>query len=562
MSNTISPPKKKSGARPIYLILFIILITLVAIFVNAAIRRSLDTNEKTIQTIRHLSSQAYKLSALEWQIIGEGTTTPEIMEDIETTQQEIQAALAELEVQDPENIQPIQTAYSAYFSAISEEIELISEGQQEAAMELDEEKTDPAFEKLVEAISSTHSIYDARLTQIKQQSNLGFNFLLLSIIAIMTVAFWQFQRTQISVEREHLDQLNDINLKLESNQSLLEQRVIERTRELESRVSQMEIIATIARSITTMQDLEQLLPFICQAVSQQFDIYHTGIFLLDERNEYAALRAANSEGGKRMLARGHRLRVGISGIVGMTAAQGEARIALDVGTDAVYFNNPDLPDTRSEMSLPLKIGGQTIGVLDVQSREKDAFNQEDIAVLGILANQISVAIENTRLFSKTRQALAEAQAIYQQYVANDWAYFGRTAKRNGYTYDGLSITPLENQSIIPAIGSVNLPIKIRGLTIGNVILQSPNPSRQWSQDEVNLAQAAAERAGLAIENYRLLTEAQRRAAKERTIGEITGRIVASVNVREIMQTAVEELGRALPGAEIVLQLQEQKSNDN
>ncbi len=556
MSDMIHLTKKNSGPRPLYMVLFIILITLVAIFVNAAVRRNLDRNEETIHTILHLSSQAYKLSALEWQIFGEGTTTPEIMENVETTQQEIQATLAELEGQDPENIQPIQTAFSAYFAAIAEEFELISAGQQEAARELDEEKTDPAFEKLAEALSSAHTIYDARLTQVKQQSYLGSNFILLFIIATLTAAFWQFQRVQISAEREHLDQLNAINLELERNQILLEQRVVERTQELESRVSQMETISTIARSITAMQDLEQLLPFICQAVSQQFDFYHTGIFLLDERAEYAVLRAANSEGGRRMLTHGHRLRVGASGIVGMTAAQGEARIALDVGTDAVYFNNPDLPDTRSEMSLPLKIGGQTIGVLDVQSREKDAFNEEDIAVLGILANQISVAIENTRLFSKTSQALAESQSVYQQYVANDWSHFSRTAKHNGYTYDGLRVEPNENQSIIPAIGSVNLPIKIRGLTIGNVTLQSPNPSRQWTKDEINLVQAAAERAGLAIESYRLLTEAQRRAAKERTIGEITGRIGSSANMREIMQTAVEELARAMPGSEIMIQFED------
>jgi len=356
--------------------------------------------------------------------------------------------------------------------------------------------------------------------------------------------------------RESEKKQADINFELTDLKNALERRVADRTAALERRVSQFETIASIARSITAMQDLEQLLPFICQVVSQQFGFYHTGIFLLDERAEYAVLRAANSEGGRRMLARGHRLRVGASGIVGMTAAQGEARIALDVGADAVYFNNPDLPDTRSEMSLPLKIGGQTIGVLDVQSREKDAFNEEDIAVLGILANQITVAIENTRLFSKTTLALSESQAIYQQYVANDWARFSQTAKHHGYAYDGLRVSPLENQSIIPAIGSVSLPIKIRGLTVGNIILQSPNPSRQWTQDEINLAQAAAERAGLAVENFRLLTEAQRRASKERSIGEITGRIGSSSNLREIMETAVEELGRAMPGSEIMVQFEE------
>lgn len=406
------------------------------------------------------------------------------------------------------------------------------------------------------AIAEMQGIYSP---VIAEQTVLEEPFVFAFITGGISLSLWTLvnRLRQIANQaRESEQKQADINFELTDLKNALENRVAERTAALERRVSQFEAIASTARSITAMQDLEQLLPFISQVVSQQFGFYHIGIFLLDERAEYAVLRAANSEGGKRMLARGHRLRVGASGIVGLTAAQGEARIALDVGADAVYFNNPDLPDTRSEMSLPLKIGGQTIGVLDVQSHEKDAFNEEDIAVLGILANQIAVAIENTRLFSKTSQALAESQSIYQQYVANDWAHFSRTAKHHGYAYDGLRVTPLENQSIIPAIGSVSVSIKIRGLTIGNVILQSPNPSRQWSQDEINLIQAAAERAGLAIENHRLLTEAQRRASKERAIGEITGRIGASANMREIMQTAVEELARALPGSEIMIQFEE------
>ena len=395
--------------------------------------------------------------------------------------------------------------------------------------------------------------------QVVEISSIEEPFIFAFMTGGISLSLWTLVsrlRQIASQARESEKKQADINLELTDLKNALESRIAERTAALERRVAQFEAIASTARSITAMQDLEQLLPFICQLVSQQFGFYHTSIFLLDERAEYAVLRAANSEGGKRMLARGHRLRVGASGIVGMTAAQSEARIALDVGADAVYFNNPDLPDTRSEMSLPLKIGGQTIGVLDVQSRDKDAFNEEDIAVLGILANQISVAIENTRLFSKTTLALSESQAIYQQYVANDWARFSQTAKHNGYVYDGLRVNPLENQPIIPAIGSVSLPIKIRGLTVGNVILQSPNPSRQWTQDEVNLAQAAAERAGLAVENYRLLTEAQRRASKERAIGEITGRIGSSSNLREIMETAVEELARAMPGSEIMIQFEE------
>ena len=95
----------------------------------------------------------------------------------------------------------------------------------------------------------------------------------------------------------------------------------------------------------------------------------------------AYLIAANSEGGRRMLGRHHSLRIGEQGIVGYVAARGESRVARNVGEDIVFFNNPDLPATRSEAALPLKITNRIIGVLDVQSTKEDAFRADDLRVL-------------------------------------------------------------------------------------------------------------------------------------------------------------------------------------
>jgi GAF domain-containing protein len=382
-----------------------------------------------------------------------------------------------------------------------------------------------------------------------------FVLIFLGLGLSLNVLIWRLRNIANQARRNELAQIS-ANAELLQLKQSLETRVNQRTSEVERRAAQLEAIASVARSITAVQDLHELLPSICRTVSEQFKIYHTGIFLLDDRGEYAVLEAANSEGGQVMLKRGHRLRVGATGIVGTVAGQGKARIALDVGADAAYFDNPDLPETRSEMALPLIVGTQIVGILDVQSKELGAFKEEDIAVLGTLANQISIAIENARLFSQTKQSLADSQSLYQQFVKQDWARFARTVKSSGYSYDGIKLTPL-GKTPAPASqpNALNVSIKIRGLTVGSITIQSTNPLRVWTQSEINLAQTAAERAGLAVENFRLLTEAQRRAAKERTVGEITARIGSSVNVREIIQTAVEELGRNLPGAEVVLQFE-------
>jgi GAF domain-containing protein len=380
------------------------------------------------------------------------------------------------------------------------------------------------------------------------------SFLMFSAVIILGI-----QRLQTEIS-EGQNQIATAYATLQEERDHLDDNVKARTADLElarqaseQRARQLEIIASVAHSVTAMQELDQLLPTICRVVSERFGFYHTGIFLIDERGEFAVLQAANSAGGQRMLQREHRLRVGTTGIVGAAAGQGKARIALDVGADAVYFNNPDLPETRSEMALPLKISNQIVGILDVQSKEVGAFKDEDIAVLSVLADQISIAIENARLFSQTRQALAESQATYEQYVKQDWGRFAHTLKHSGYTYNGIKTVPLEDTPSTPPPHALTIPIKIRGLPIGNVTIRSNDPLRAWSQDEINLAQTAAERAGLAIENFRLLTEAQRRAAKERSVGEITARISASVDVREIMQTAVQELGRVMAGSEVTVQ---------
>ena len=172
--------------------------------------------------------------------------------------------------------------------------------------------------------------------------------------------------------------------------------------EAQRRATQLATAAEVARDATAILEVDQLLDQTVHLISKQFGFYHAGVFLLDEQGEYAALRAASSEGGQRMLARGHRLRAGETGIVGHVAGTGEPRIASNVGSDAVFFNNPDLPDTRSEMALPLQVRGRVIGVLDVQSAQESAFPPDSVAVLQTLGDQLATAITNAHLFQEVR----------------------------------------------------------------------------------------------------------------------------------------------------------------
>jgi GAF domain-containing protein len=378
------------------------------------------------------------------------------------------------------------------------------------------------------------------------------------------------------------ESLEKMRIELEKNVTYLEKRVQERTIDLETarqsaedRAQELQTIGEVTNIIAREQRLDILLPLITQAISDKFGFYHTGLFLLDNARRYAVLQAANSEGGKRMLAREHKLEVGLTGIVGNVAQTGKPRIAMDVGEDAVYFDNPDLPQTRSEMALPLIIRNETIGVLDVQSIEAGIFKESDVSILSILADQVAVAIENARLAGQKQQALEEIDALYRQYLSQQWLSFAGQAKNLGYhqsNIGGKTITQvMETKEIRKALedgktiinhaqnekaeATLTAPVQLRGQTIGVLNIKAPVKGHKWTDDEINMVQAVSERLALALENARLITVAQRRAETERAISDMTAKIGSSINLQNILQTAVDELGRVLPQSDIVIQFQ-------
>jgi GAF domain-containing protein len=324
---------------------------------------------------------------------------------------------------------------------------------------------------------------------------------------------------------------------------------------LQKRTERLRAVAEVARTATAVQDFDQLLPLITKVVSQQLGYYHVGIFLLDESHEYAILRAANTEGGLRMLARDHRLKVGEQGIVGFVAYQGRARVALNVGEEAVFFNNPDLPDTQSEVGLPLKFGPEVIGVLDIQSTKTDAFSAEDVDILIVLADQVSVAIQNARSFEQAQRALREAETASSQLTRTAWSGFTENLQSKGFRFDGIKSEPLKEA---PKSGLENdmlsVPVELRGQMIGRLKLKASSAARKWTEDELAIIASTADRIALALESARLLEEAQKRAARESFLSEVGTKLGASFQLDSILRDTVEELGQNLKSSTVSFQL--------
>ena len=337
----------------------------------------------------------------------------------------------------------------------------------------------------------------------------------------------------------------------------LEARVESRTHDLSRKSAQLEAASEVAREAASIRDLDQLLERVTNLISEKFGFYHAGIFLLDEAREYAVLRAASSEGGQKMVARGHRLKVGEMGIVGYVAGRTRPRIAFDVGEDAIYFHNPDLPLTRSEMAIPLKSQERVIGVLDVQSEQASAFTKDDIEILQVLADQVALAVDNARLITETRQAIAELNRTYTQQSLLAWSE--RLQDRPaGFSYTRLGVVPVAQSQVDlstraqPAGVTVGedgshlyVPIMVHGQVLGGIRLHRERTENPWTEEELRVVEQAISQIGPALDNARLLEEAQTRASREQTVNVIATQVRNSAGIQAILQNTVRELGKAL-----------------
>jgi GAF domain-containing protein len=393
------------------------------------------------------------------------------------------------------------------------------------------------------------------------------------LVAILIYVFQNSLRGALEHLRANASELANSNKELQSLHANLENRVEERTAELElaneknlERADRLRTVADISRTFTGVKNLDALLPEIARKISEAFGFYHVGIFLNDPQDDYAVLRASNSPGGQKMLARGHRLKIGQIGIVGFTTGTGQPRIALDVGEDFIYFDNPDLPNTRSEMALPLQSGGKIIGALDVQSIARAAFGPEDIDTLSLLADQISIAIQNSLLFEETNAALAEVREIYQRATQTSWQEIAQQGKI-GFRFANGSVEPLTPDAASPKDETadkdrqgknpeiLSIPISVRGQTLGSLNIRQPGRGHDWSTTESRLYQSIVERMSFALENARLLEDTLNRATREQKVVEISTKVGSSVRIEQILQTTAEEISRAFGGAEVLVQLQ-------
>jgi len=365
--------------------------------------------------------------------------------------------------------------------------------------------------------------------------------------------------------------LTGTNRELQASRALLESSM----RDLQRRSAQLEASAEVGRAATTVLETDQLIRQAVELIREHFGLYYVGLFLVDETAEWAVLRAGTGEAGQAMLARGHRIRIG-EGMIGWSVAHAQARIASDVGADAVRLATAELPGTRSEAALPLRSRGQVLGALTVQSDQPAAFDQDTVVVLQMMADQVAVAIDNARLFAETQAALAELQTVQRRYLTRAWKEFLATrpvaqidytqpgtkpgderllheARRAAIVHARTVATGSDGKAATPQAALV-VPLKLRGQIMGTMALHETGHQRPWTTEEIALAETIAEQVMLTVENLRLMDEVQRRAAREQMISEVVVRMRETLDMEAVLKTAAQEVRQTLGLPEVVIRL--------
>jgi GAF domain-containing protein len=417
-----------------------------------------------------------------------------------------------------------------------------------------------------------------------------------AVAVVITLIQWMFNSSLSRALRE----AEENHAGAVRSQTLLKERADELAKAnalLQKRSLQLETAAEISQAAASVLDPDELVQHAVELVRERFDLYYVALFLVDEAGadgggQWAVLRAGTGEAGRQTPAPGYRLKVGGTSTVGWCTANAQVRIAPDLGAKSrrshVKINQP-LPGTRSEAALPLRSRGRVIGALDVHSTEREAFSQEDIAVLQTAADQLAVAIDNAQLFAETRMRLEKMEARHRRTVRAQWSDSGSVRIAPGYERTRRGVTPVGSAKAPESFGAPSqagldetsassaeplsraveqvmthqetvvqsdmsagtgqaalvVPISLRGEVIGALGLHETEGGRQWAEDEIALVEAVADQMALALENARLLEETQQRARRDRLIADITARVRSSRDPETILRTAVRELGAAL-----------------
>ncbi len=322
----------------------------------------------------------------------------------------------------------------------------------------------------------------------------------------------------------------------------------------------MEATQDISRVAATQRDLTTLTENVVGLIIDRFpNIYHAQIFLIDADRRYAILQASSGEAGQKLMESGHRLEVGSVSVIGQVTEEGHPVLVHDISLSEVHRRNEFLPETNSELAIPLRFGEIVIGVLDVQSKQSDSFHDDQISVLQTMSDQIAIAIQNARLHQESLRHLRELEQSQQEATLLAWKDYmsdqhTQILASEAGTSTGTDTSDLRRAALSggkPIVGEstprqtipIAIPITYREQILGAIEWEMPE--QDFNYNKVLLAEELVNRLAISLDNARLFHESQRFAERERMVSEIAAKLTGQTDIDEILQTAVRELGQAL-----------------
>ncbi|MCB0190324.1 MAG: GAF domain-containing protein [Anaerolineae bacterium] len=361
----------------------------------------------------------------------------------------------------------------------------------------------------------------------------------------------------------------------------LEEKVAERTYQLET-------VVEVSQKLSSILDLSDLMHEVVYLTKETFNYYHVHIYLLDELGESLVMVEGYGEAGAEMKKRGHSILLAAPrSLVARAAREGNIISIDNVRKNPHWLPNPLLPETRSEAAVPIYLGSEIVGVLDVQSDHIAGITPASQRILRALASQIATAVGNSRLFSRTQAALVKTERLQSLYTGDAWQRLTKSINSNFEINRSGSLPPLsekftpEAEAALQQRQTINLklnnldeqkneqdvgeafnekahsiatPLMLRNQIIGVLGLQDNNPNRRWTSEEIALIEAVSEQMSLALENARLFEETSRRASRERLVADVTQQVWSADEIEAVMRAAVTELGEKLQASEVIIRL--------
>lgn len=356
------------------------------------------------------------------------------------------------------------------------------------------------------------------------------------------------------------DQMQSAFNALSIERQNLEEAVRDRTEELETRMNQLRASTTTARVIAETQNIVELLNKASDLISENFQYYHTGIYILDEAGTTAYLQSASSEAGKNLIGQALRIESDRRNPITTAIEKNKTIIAYDQDQNK-FVSDANFPITRSRMIMPLNVRGEVIGFLDIHSDQPRAFGTQDAEILQTLADLVAISFDNVRLIAESRNLVAQLEANTALQTQRTWSKL-TSRRKTGYLYTPAGVRPMfsQNKPESEADG-LHIPIILQGQSIGRIKLKRKGSINQWSDRERELVEKISVQVALALENSRLVDEAQRNALRNQMIASFSSSVRETLDIESVVRSAAAELRNVfdLKEAEILIGTSQQET---